>query len=88
MPTLEQFQKFNSSMPISTPFMNSIFITAESEKEAMLQSSKDSTFSYNMDVELSPPILPSSSIFVAPANSTSSFLGDFTVSELEMYMML
>jgi hypothetical protein len=88
MPTIEQFQKFSSSMPISTPFMNSISITTKPEKEAMLQSSKDSTFSYNMDVELSPPILPYSSILVAPPDSTSSFLADFTVSKLEMYMML
>jgi hypothetical protein len=88
MPTLEQFQKFNCSMPISNPFMNSISITPKPEKEAMLPSSEDFTFSYNMDVELPPPILSSSSILVAPANSTSSFLADFMVSVLEMYMVL
>jgi hypothetical protein len=82
MPTLEQFQKSNSSMSISTLFMNSISTTPEPQKETMLPSSEDSTFSYNMDVELPPPILSSSSILAATAKSTSPFLADFTVGAL------
>jgi hypothetical protein len=85
MPTLEQFQ---NSMPFPTTFMNSISITPGPEKEAML-SAEYSTFPYHMDVAFPPPILSSSCILAAPADNTSStFLADFTVSVLEIYMVL
>jgi hypothetical protein len=69
-------------MSISTPFMNSISNTPEPQKETMLPSSEDSTFSDNMDVELPPPILSSSSILAAIAESRSPLLADFTVGAL------
>ena len=85
MPTLEQFQGLTSSNSISTPLMNALPIIPESEEGAMFASVDHSTFSYDMDVALLPPIFSPSSILVAPpADMTSSLLANFTVSALEM----
>ncbi|CAM0875108.1 unnamed protein product [Alopecurus aequalis] len=84
MPTLEQFLKFNSSLLISTPFIDSMSIILEPEEDAMFPSTEHSTFSYNMDAALPPPILPSSSIVVASTDRASPFLANFMVSAFEI----
>lgn len=75
MPTLEEFQKMNP-MPISTPpHMNSMSINPE-PGESMFPFDEHSM----NGLALLPPALLSSSVLVAPPDSTSPFMDNFTVS--------
>jgi hypothetical protein len=49
MPTLDQFQIYNNSKPISTQYMNNLSITREPQEQALFLANEHSTLSYNMD---------------------------------------
>jgi hypothetical protein len=49
MPTLDQFQIYNNSTPISTQYMNNLSITLEPQEQALFLANEHYTLSYGMD---------------------------------------